>query len=78
MGSRRPLLPAIYNANLERYHWTPPDAANVAAVKLEQEGMIWIRDITIDLLDSEDENEPEDVNGANGNIIYIFLNSYIM
>lgn len=59
MGTRRHLMPAIYNANLERYHWTPPNAADEAAVKLETEGLIWIRDITIDLLDadSEDENE---------------------
>lgn len=25
MDKRRSILPAIYNTNLEKYHWNPPD-----------------------------------------------------
>lgn len=31
MGSRRHILPAIYNANLELFHWTPPPAISAEA-----------------------------------------------
>lgn len=75
MGTRRHLLPAIYNANLELYHWMPADAADVATVKLQMEGLVWIRDMTINLLDADSEEENElEINDANGKNIIIFFN----
>lgn len=62
MGSRRRILPAIYNENLERFHWAPPGIATEpdnAEVKQEPNAdLIWMNGQTIELLDdSEDEHE---------------------
>lgn len=59
MGSRRHLLPAIYNSNLERFHSFLHHEQATDAVKVEPiEGLIWLNDTeTIDLLDSDNEND---------------------
>lgn len=66
MGSRRHVLPAIYNANLQRFHWTPelePAAGHDQQQAIKQEpiaGLIWMDGIEFDLIDSEDELENEE------------------
>lgn len=73
MGSRRRLLPAIYNANLERFHWTPEEnqLATVAEVKLEPvDGLVWLNeDVVFELSDSESESDMENESelDTNGN-----------
>lgn len=58
MGSRRHLLPAIYNANLERFHSLFLVESTADHVKEEPiEGVIWFNDSEIiDLLDSDVED----------------------
>lgn len=71
MLSRRHLLPAIYNANLERYHWTPEEnqLAAEAEVKLEPiDGLIWLNeDAVLELSDSEPESDLENENELDDN-----------
>lgn len=71
MGSRRHLLPAIYNANLERFHWTPEgNRLAEAEVKVEQvDGLIWLNeDQVLEISDSESEFDLDNENElANGN-----------
>lgn len=62
-GSRRHLLPAIYNSNLQRFHWTPELEANAAVDQvIKQEpiaDLIWMDGMEFDL---SNENENEVVN----------------
>lgn len=57
MSSRRHLLPAIYNSNLERFHCFLLHEQATDAVKDEpNEGLLWVNETEIiDLLDSDNE-----------------------
>lgn len=64
MQSRRHFLPAIYNANLERFHFT----ADVAPAEIKEEGLIWLNEANVLIIsDSEPESEDEDGSFNNEN-----------
>lgn len=57
MGSRRHVLAAIYNANLERYHWNSANEGEATQVLVKREpmaGFLFDAGI-IEILDIEDQ-----------------------
>lgn len=70
MLSRRHLLLAIFNANLERFHFTSDEAP----AEIKQEGLIWLNEANVlELSDSEDENGILSFNSPSKNILTFFI-----